>query len=185
MSKNRLPDEWVARIFAKLSGIYGSQFSAKFSRVESGVDVGLLNSKHEWSEELGGFLGQPEAIAYALKNLPTDHPPNALQFAAICRRAPVKELPALPAPPVNVEKLKSFASELEAIINSGARGQDPIFLATHPKTELAFHYILGMAKNFPDTFLPCIEHLISTGRVSADGKKLLQRYAGNSQWVRA
>ena len=84
---NRLSDQWVARIFDRMLGRYGNQFSAKFSRIETinkvPTDVGMLGAKEAWAEELGGFADNPDAIADALKNLPPDFPPNAIQFAEL------------------------------------------------------------------------------------------------------
>jgi hypothetical protein len=91
-----LPIAWVDRIFLRLVGIYGAQFKAKFSVIENGVDIGMANAKEVWADELANFADWPEAIAYALKNLPTDRAPNALEFREICRRAPKKEPLALP-----------------------------------------------------------------------------------------
>jgi hypothetical protein len=58
-----------------------------------GVD--LEDVKRDWAEVLGGFADHPEAIEYALKNLPDHKAPNAMEFAAVCRRAPAKEVPML------------------------------------------------------------------------------------------
>ena len=54
--------------------------------------------KSDWADVLDGFDRCPEAIAYALRYLPAEKPPNALQFRELCRRAPVSEAPALAAP---------------------------------------------------------------------------------------
>ena len=90
-----LRDEWADRIFQRLTGIYGSQFTAKFKQIVDGIDEGTANAKGVWAKELGNFADKPEAIAYALDHLPTEHAPNALEFRDICRRAPVREVPML------------------------------------------------------------------------------------------
>jgi hypothetical protein len=179
-----LPATWIERIFERLIGIYGNQFRSKFQAIENGIDVGMENAKAVWADELAGFHNNPEAIAYALKNLPGDFPPNALEFAAICRRAPRKELPALEIK-YDSGKAKDFAEKLSEIVGSQTRGSDPVFWATHPKTEMAFEFIRGAAQENPTKFQPCIDHLIATGRVSADGKHLLQKSGGNGSWVKA
>lgn len=92
-----LPSQWVDRVFAKLIGVYGNQFGAKFSQVVDGVDIGIALAKQAWAEELAGFSDKPEAIAYALKNLPRDFPPNAIQFAELCRDGAKRIEPKLPA----------------------------------------------------------------------------------------
>jgi hypothetical protein len=182
-----LPQQWIERIFARLQGIYGSQFVSKFTYIENGSDVGLINAKAVWAEELGGFLDQPEAISYALKNLPSDFAPSALEFRDLCRRAPRKELPAIEhkLTEKDHERSRDFAAKLAAVVNGGNRGADPTFWATHPKGHLAFEYIRGAAASEPARFQPCIDHLIAEGRVSPDNLRLLQRYEGNGQWVKA
>jgi len=182
-----LPSQWVERIFARLQGIYGTQFTSKFSRVESGVDVGLLNAKEVWAEELGGFADQGEAIAHALKNLPPDFCPNAMGFRELCRDAAKRIEPKVPALTYTYDqdKAKRFADQLADVVKSANRSSDPVFWATHPKSHLAFEYIRGAAANNPTLFKPCIDHLISEGKVSEDGKHLLRRYAGPGEWVKA
>lgn len=179
--------DFIDRIFAKMIGIYGSQFSAKFSQIVGGRDVGLALAKAAWAEELAGFRDSPEAIVYALKSLPQDFPPNALQFADLCRKAPRAGMKMLTheLPPVNHEKSREFAAKLQEILRSGSKGSDPIFWATHPKSHLAFEYIRGAAKNDPLRFQPCIDHLISEGKVSEDGKRLLKKYIGLGEWGKA
>jgi hypothetical protein len=61
--------------------------------------MSLDEVKANWANELGRFKDRPEAIAYALENLPAEQPPTVLQFRALCAAAPVAyEAPALPAP---------------------------------------------------------------------------------------
>jgi hypothetical protein len=91
-----LPALWVERIFGRLLGIYGRQFSDKFSRMVGNVDAGMENAKQVWAEELAGFHDMPESIAHALKNLDPKFPPSAIEFRDLCRHAPKKEAPALP-----------------------------------------------------------------------------------------
>jgi hypothetical protein len=189
----RLSDQWVSRIFDRMLGRYGNQFAAKFSRIETHnnveTDVGMLGAKEAWAEELSGFADNPDAIAYALKNLPSDFPPNAIQFAELCRTGAkyVKSNAPVPALTYTYDnaKGKKFADELADVVKSANRGSDQRFWATHPKGHLAFEYIRGAASNNPTVFQPCIDHLIAEGKVSEDGKKLLQAYAGNGEWKKA
>lgn len=90
--KTILRDDWIERIFHRLSGIYGLQFRNKFAEFKDGEDVGTPNAMIIWGEELGAFGEHPERIAWALDNLPTDHAPNAIEFKELCRRAPRKSL---------------------------------------------------------------------------------------------
>lgn len=83
-----LPSAWVEKLFARLQGFYGREFTGQFSTgLVNGVDAGLENAKEVWAEELGGFADHPEAIAYALRNLP-DRSPNVAVFRQLCRQAP-------------------------------------------------------------------------------------------------
>jgi hypothetical protein len=79
-----LPLHWVDRIFSKLTVRYG----AAFMRTYEGLPLDEV--KADWAEELDGFDG--ESIAYGLRFLPSDRPPNVLQFRDQCRRAPSKQL---------------------------------------------------------------------------------------------
>jgi hypothetical protein len=109
-----LPRAWIDRIFLRLIGIYGAQFKAKFSVIENGIDIGMENAKEVWADELASFHDLPDAIAYALKNLPTDRAPNALEFREICRRAPRKEPLALPhhLSPEEIKRNKQRIAEM-------------------------------------------------------------------------
>lgn len=78
-----LPAPWVERIFAKLAVRYGEAFMRQYG----GLDVAAV--KADWAEELDGFDG--ESLAYGLRFLPSDRPPNVLQFRDQCRRAPPKQ----------------------------------------------------------------------------------------------
>ena len=188
MTTNTLSAAWVDRIFAKLIGVYGSQFNAKFSQIEGGKDIGMALARASWAEELAGFHDNPDAIAYALKNLPGDFPPNAVQFADLCRAGAkhIKSNAQVPALTYTYDqdKARKFAADLAEVVNSANRGADPRFWATHPKSHLAFEYIRGAAENNPTVFQPCIDHLIAEGKVSEDGKHLLRRYAGAGEWVK-
>lgn len=85
-----LPALWVDRLFAKLAVRYGVAFTRQYE----GLDIAAV--KEDWADVLAGFDG--ESIAYALRYLPAEKPPTAMQFRDLCRRAPRREDPALPAP---------------------------------------------------------------------------------------
>lgn len=86
-----LPPAWVDALFSRLATRYGRPFYAMWD----GLEIDAV--KADWAEVLGGFHDKPEAIAYALENLPIDKAPNALQFRDFCRRSP-DNTPKLPAP---------------------------------------------------------------------------------------
>jgi hypothetical protein len=77
-----LPASWVDSLFTKLSLAYG----AAFMRQWPDADPELI--KADWANVLAGFKPFPDAIRFALDNLPPDRPPTALQFRALCRSAP-------------------------------------------------------------------------------------------------
>lgn len=85
-----LPTKWIDEIFRRLSVRYGREFSLKYENLDPEA------VKRDWAEYLAGFEGRPDAIEYALKNLPESKSPNVAEFATICRRAPIKSELALP-----------------------------------------------------------------------------------------
>lgn len=86
-----LPSAWVEKIFARLQGIYGRDFTGHYSTgMVNGIDAGLENAKATWGEELAGFANHPDSIRYALENLP-DRVPNCVKFKELCRSAPRPE----------------------------------------------------------------------------------------------
>lgn len=83
-----IPASWVDRIFARLQGVYGREFTGQFSVIDNnGNDIGMENAKLVWGQELGCFALNPDAISFALLNLP-DRAPNAIKFKELCRLAP-------------------------------------------------------------------------------------------------
>jgi hypothetical protein len=71
--------EWIERIFARLSAIYGSEFTHKWS------DVDNDEMKRTWASILGGFSAEDVANAIkACHSMPKA--PNAPEFAALCRQ---------------------------------------------------------------------------------------------------
>jgi hypothetical protein len=90
-----LPSAWVDRIFSKLTVAYGHRFLGLYS----GIDLDAV--KADWAEELTSFQQAPNAVRFALENLPSDHPPNVFQFRDLCRQAPQyapQKLPDLTKP---------------------------------------------------------------------------------------
>lgn len=103
-----LPLPWVDRIFEKLTLVYGQPFLNRWR------DIDLNAVKFDWAHELSGFESHPDAIKWALQNLPPDTPPTVLQFRALCRKSPTSDAPALPAPAVNVELANAVIAKLKA-----------------------------------------------------------------------
>ena len=100
-----LPAKWVDALFTKLTLAYGRDFLARWE----GLDI--CDVKTDWGHELAGFVNHPEAIAYALANLPPKAP-TVLEFRALCRRAPVKDAPRLESPAANPERVRAELAKL-------------------------------------------------------------------------
>ena len=115
--KRVLPDGWVDRIMARMSARYGSQWAAKWV----GVDMQLVRA--DWAEQLAGFDAHPEAIRYALDNLPAERPPNVTEFRRIANQAPPPPVAGLltnqparrPPPPEVAEKLRAFIARTKGM----------------------------------------------------------------------
>jgi hypothetical protein len=104
-----LPAEWVDKIFAKLTLLYGRDFLGRWEGVE------IVDVKTDWGHELSGFQDHPDAIAYALKNLPEGKPPTVLQFRALARQVPREEFKALPPMAPSMEVMGKEIARLAQI----------------------------------------------------------------------
>ncbi|MGH6625161.1 MAG: hypothetical protein ACRECD_01215 [Burkholderiaceae bacterium] len=113
-----LPINWVERIFQKLTVAYGRDFLARWEGVP------MADVKTDWAETLGGYMEHPEAIAWALANLPDSKPPTAQEFRAICRRAPAPELPRLSEPKADPARVAAELAKL-APVRAAAAGPAP------------------------------------------------------------
>jgi hypothetical protein len=82
--KNRLPDEWIDRIFMRLHGRFGNNFTDKFKlgQIIDGMDIGIANAKQVWAEELAGISG--DRIKVALEHN-YEYAPSCDQFKAQCK----------------------------------------------------------------------------------------------------
>lgn len=79
-----MPSAWVEHLFAKLTVRYGAAFTRAYA------DLDPIIVKADWAEVLDGVSGS--SMSYALRYLPAERPPNAMQFRDICRRAPATEV---------------------------------------------------------------------------------------------
>ena len=85
ITKQPLPIEWIERIFSRLHGRFGNQFTDKFKMGvydNSGNDIGLLNAKQVWADELAGI--SPDRIKNALLHN-YDYAPSCDQFKSQCK----------------------------------------------------------------------------------------------------
>ena len=173
--------DWVERIFLRLQGVYGSQFTGKYLTGElvNGRDVGYENAMHVWGEELRGFADDGNAIGYALNNLDSKFPPNVREFIEICRRAPRKGLPALPAPEPNHAKAAEFSSNAKQVTTLF---KDPLSWARRPKSQIAFNSVIDLVNEGDSRFEEILSELTQAGHVIAG--RLVNRWDGMS-WVKA
>jgi hypothetical protein len=98
---------YVDRIHTRLLARYGS----KWINLYAGVDADMV--KADWCEQLARV--QPDAIRYALDNLPPDSPPNVGQFRALCNRRPSNTaalLLAAPTEPPQPERVAAIVGKL-------------------------------------------------------------------------
>lgn len=100
-----LPVKAIDRLFERLSATYGAAWTRQW------VDVPINDVKSAWAHELQGFASQLEAVAWALENLP-ERCPNVIEFRNLCRRAPMPDVPRLPEPKADPERLKQELSKL-------------------------------------------------------------------------
>lgn len=120
MNKQPLPLEWIERIFSRLHGRFGNSFTDKFKMGQydaHGNDIGLLNAKHVWSEELAGI--SPERIKNGL--LATyEYAPSCDQFKAQCKSTPIahQDFKKLPAPPKDLQKAAENLAKIKNILQT-------------------------------------------------------------------
>ena len=77
-----LPSTWTDKIFMKLTLIYGRDFTGRWE------GMNICDIKTDWSHELSGYDKRPQAIAWALQNLPEGKPPTVLEFRKLCNTLP-------------------------------------------------------------------------------------------------
>lgn len=178
--------DWIERIFSRLHGIYGSQFSGKYHQgvMVNGVDAGLENAMQVWAEELAGFDDHGEAIKYALDNLDPKFPPSSKEFLNLCRRAPKKQAPMVEHK-VSPEELARGLEKLNSVQQSVKKPKyDPIGWARQPAGQYAITALLELAEKGEDRFVEVLEDLRQQGIVK--GSTLVRRWDHVSRsWVAA
>lgn len=104
-----LRSDWVDRIQTRMLARYGSQWVAMWS----GIDPAAV--RDDWANELDGLTAT--MLAYGLENLP-DRPPHSAQFKAICWRAPAQQVPRLPAPVADPERVNDAIRSMTQTMNA-------------------------------------------------------------------
>jgi hypothetical protein len=103
-----LPIKAIDRLFERLGATYGSAWTRQWA------DIPISDAKSAWAHELAGFDGQLESLAWALENLP-EKCPNLIEFRNLSRRAPAPEMPKLPEPKADPERLRKELARLGEI----------------------------------------------------------------------
>lgn len=96
-------------VFTKLSLAYGRDFTGRWE------GLNMADVKADWAHEMSGYERNPEAIKFALQNLPP-RAPNVFEFRSICQRAPEAPLPRLEAPAANPEIARKAIAEARALL---------------------------------------------------------------------
>lgn len=99
-----LRSDWVDALFARLTVRYGAAFARQWP------DADLAVVKADWADVLDGVSGA--SIGYALRYLPAERPPNAMQFRDQCRRAPPPDVAQIAdeRPPADPEKVAAIVA---------------------------------------------------------------------------
>ena len=116
----QLPIEWIDRIFIRLHGRFGNNFVDKFKTGQSdanGNDIGVLNAKQVWSEELANM--SVERIKNALLHS-YDYAPSCDQFKNQCKisASVLPEYKALPKPVLSDEQINEIKDKLAAFTSN-------------------------------------------------------------------
>lgn len=111
-----LPLKAIDRLFDRLTATYGRDFTARWE----GLDQNVVKSS--WAHELSGFENCLHMIAWALENLP-ERAPNVIEFRSICRKAPALDLPALPEPKADPERVKAELAKLAPLRQAAAHAR--------------------------------------------------------------
>lgn len=100
-----LSNQAIDRLFTRLGATYGAQW-------DKSLGIAPVNEvKTLWSHELAPFTNSLHRVAWALENLPV-RCPNVIEFKQLCRQAPAPDVPELPEPKADPERLKRELSKL-------------------------------------------------------------------------
>ena len=95
----------IDRLFQRMAASYGAQWTRQWQ------DVPMADVKTTWAHELDVFSNSLHRIAWALENLPP-RCPNVIQFKDLCRQAPAVDVPRLPEPKADPERVKAEIAKL-------------------------------------------------------------------------
>jgi hypothetical protein len=100
-----LPTQAIDRLFQRLAATYGASWDRSLGQAPT------ADAKSAWAHELQGFAGRLDCLAWALENLP-EKCPNVIEFRNLCRRAPEPQMPRLPEPAADPERVKRELAKL-------------------------------------------------------------------------
>lgn len=137
----------IDRLFERLAATYGAQWTRQWQ------DVPMTDVKTAWAHELDVFSGSLHRLAWALENLPA-RCPNVIEFKHLCRQAPAPDLPRLPEPKADPERLKAELSKLGELKSKVLSTGTPkrldwarAIVARHAACERVTPTVLKMAKD--------------------------------------
>lgn len=134
----------IDRVFKRLAGTY----LAAWDRTIGATPI--ADVKTVWAHELSGFLQSRQAmraIAWALEHLP-ERCPNAIEFRNLCRQAPPADLPQLPAPAADPERVAAELDKL-APLRVLVKGQGPVDHKAWAHKLIARHGCGGKVASYP------------------------------------
>lgn len=121
-----LPDTWVQRIWATMRATYGAAFDRMWATPPGSDPAQHAQSlMAHWAKELGRYTSNPQAITFAIENLPPN-PPNLIEFKALCNRRPDQPAKVLPAPPVDKAAAQAALSKASQSIRSTGDMLEPV-----------------------------------------------------------
>lgn len=183
MSRQPLPERWVAKIFQAMQGNYGTRFLNQWKTGQTlpdGSDAGVKNAMAFWGDKLAGFADQPERIARVLDALPGD-PPSLPQFAELCRQVPAKAAPAIQYKPSAEDQIR-HREMAEAAAKAAKKPEfDGLMWAKCPKSQKAMDMVADAKKHasrFP-ALAAIFDQLVEDG-IASEAGKLLKRFDGVS-----
>lgn len=164
-----LPDAWVAKIFARMEALYGSDFLDRWKHSD------MANVQRVWAEELAGFSDQPEMIGHALKALCSKpKSPSLPEFLDLCRQAPRPERLAIEGPKLSPEEQRARAAEIGKIADKSA-GFDFLAWAKRPGSSMAMREVVKLAERKDERFVEILAQLKADGVCDEHGR-LLKRW---------
>ena len=141
MSKNPITmAEVIDRLFTRMAATYGPEWDRQCGTSPMG-DI-----KTAWGHELAGFIGDLQAIARALDNLP-ERCPNVIQFKNLCRASrTVKATLMLPEPKSNPAFVAEVLAKLaDAPLKTDGREWARRIISRKEAGEYIYPCTLGMA----------------------------------------